>query len=211
MKKANASQGRLIKRYGNRKLYDVEESRYITLDGIRMLVQAGEDVRVVDNRTGEDLTGVTFAQIIYEAEKRHNGVLELPILRRMIEVGDETVQRSKEALGNVVDAAEKSVRKLVGDDTASFFEDVLDLPQRRLDELQKRIDQQVRQSVEKVTHNPVLLGELRRVETSLRQLEERLTDLTGSRRGKEKPAGSAGKRSVRRKKKTTKRDTSRGG
>lgn len=211
MKKAKASQGRLIKRYGNRKLYDVEESRYITLDGIRMLVQAGEDVRVVDNRTGEDLTGVTFAQIIYEAEKRHNGVLELPILRRMIEVGDETVQRSKEALGNVVDAAEKSVRKLVGDDTASFFEDVLDLPQRRLDELQKRIDQQVRQSVEKVTHNPVLLGELRRVETSLRQLEERLTDLTGSRRGKEKPAGSAGKRSVRRKKKTTKRDTSRGG
>src|SRR5690606_16138901 len=76
---------RLIKRYGNRKLYDVEASRYVTLDGIRALVQAGEDVRVVDNDTGEDLTRLTFAQIIYEAEKKTNGgsgTLSLPLLRR---------------------------------------------------------------------------------------------------------------------------------
>jgi hypothetical protein len=59
---------RLIKRYGNRKLYDVEASRYVTLDAIRVLVQGGEDVRVVDNDSGEDLTRLTFAQIIYEAE-----------------------------------------------------------------------------------------------------------------------------------------------
>ena len=173
---------RLIKRYGNRKLYDVQMSRYITLDGIRALVQAGEDVKVVDNRSGEDLTGVTFAQIIYEAEKRNNGALALPLLRRMIEVGDETVQRSREALESVVDAAEKGVRKLVGaGDTGNLLEDFLDLPQKRLDELQKRIDQQVRQSVERVTQNPVLQTELRRVESNLRQLEDRLSELTGSR------------------------------
>ncbi len=177
-----AAESRLIKRYGNRKLYDVEKSRYITLDGIRELVQAGEDVMVVDNRSGEDLTGVTFAQIIYESEKKKNGALSLPLLRRMIEIGDETVQRSKEAIESMVDAAEKSVRKLVGsDEGTNLLEDVLDLPQRRLDELQKRIDQQVRQSVERVTSNPVLLGELRRVETNLRQLEEKLAELTGAR------------------------------
>lgn len=173
---------RLIKRYGNRKLYDVEKSRYITLDGIRGLVQAGEDVKVVDNRTGEDLTGVTFAQIIYEAEKRSSGALELPLLRRMIEIGDETMQRSREAIESVVDAAEKRVRKLVegvGGD-GHFLEDVFDLPQRRLDELQRRIDHQVRQSVERVTHSPVLQTELRRLEHSLRQLEAKLAELTGS-------------------------------
>jgi polyhydroxyalkanoate synthesis repressor PhaR len=182
MTKTQSSTTRFIKRYGNRKLYDVERSRYITLDGIRALVQAGIDVKVVDNRTGEDLTGVTFAQIIYEAEKRNSGAQALPMLRRMIEIGDETVQRSREALESVVDAAEKGVRKLVGSEGGHFFEDMLDLPQRRLDELQKRIDQQVRQSVERVTHNPVLQKELRRMEDSLRQLEGKLAELTGSRK-----------------------------
>jgi len=182
MTKTQSSTTRFIKRYGNRKLYDVERSRYITLDGIRALVQAGIDVKVVDNRTGEDLTGVTFAQIIYEAEKRNSGAQALPMLRRMIEIGDETVQRSREAIESVVDAAEKGVRKLVGSEGGHFFEDMLDLPQRRLDELQKRIDHQVRQSVERVTHNPVLQKELRRMEDSLRQLESKLAELTGSRK-----------------------------
>ncbi len=134
-KKAHVDK-RLIKRYGNRKLYDVTKSRYITLDGIRTLVQSGEDVQVVDNRSGEDLTGITFAQIIYEAEKRRTGALALPLLRRMIEIGDETVQRSREAIESVVDAAEKGVRKLVGGEGTHFLEDVLDLPQRRLEEIQ---------------------------------------------------------------------------
>jgi polyhydroxyalkanoate synthesis repressor PhaR len=198
MTNTQTSATRFIKRYGNRKLYDVEQSRYITLDGIRVLVQAGIDVKVVDNRTGEDLTGVTFAQIIYDAEKRNSGALELPMLRRMIEIGDETVQRSREAIESVVDAAEKGVRKLVGSEgSGHFLEDMLDLPQRRLDELQKRIDHQVRQSVERVTHNPVLQKELRRLEDSLRQLEGKLAELTGSRKPaarKKKPKSAGGTR-----------------
>lgn len=194
---------RIIKRYGNRKLYDVAKSRYITLDGIRALVQAGVDVKVVDNRSGEDLTGVTFAQIIYEAERRNSGALALPMLRRMIEIGDETVQRSREAIESVVDAAEKGVRKLVGPEGTHFFEEMLDLPQRRFDELQKRIDQQVRQSVERVTHNPMLQKELRRLEESLHQLEGKLADLTGSRKRqqprakKRKAAGPRSRRDTR--------------
>ncbi len=200
---------RLIKRYGNRKLYDVAKSRYITLDGIRELVQAGEDVQVVDNRSGEDLTGVTFAQIIYEAEKRNTGDQTLPLLRRMVEIGDETVQRSREAIESVVDAAEKGVRKLVGSEGSHFLEDVLDLPQRRLEEIQRRIDQQVRQSVEKVTHNPVLQTEIRRVESNLRQLESKLAQITGSGSHPD-PAKTAKRPAKRRKKKAaagTKRKT----
>ena len=57
---------RLIKRYGNRKMYDTKASRYVTLDGVTELVRAGEDLRIIDNDSGEDLTAVTFAQIIYE-------------------------------------------------------------------------------------------------------------------------------------------------
>ena len=172
----------MIKRYGNRKLYDVEASRYVTLDGIRALVQAGEDVRVVDNDSGEDLTRVTFAQIIYEAEKkteRRRG-LSLPLLRWLIQFGDEAVrdlrrgvERGREALDSVREAAEQRVQQLVGGappqgpQESSLFEELLEAPQRTLDDLQHRIDAQVRQSVERVTSHPAFRKEIQRVEQSI--------------------------------------------
>ena len=60
---------RLIKRYANRKLYDTLDSRYVTLQQIAEFVRAGDDVQIVDNKTKDDLTSVTLAQIIYEEEK----------------------------------------------------------------------------------------------------------------------------------------------
>ena len=51
----------LIKRYANRKLYNTQTSRYITLKGIGELVEVGSEVRVVDNETGEDITSVTLS------------------------------------------------------------------------------------------------------------------------------------------------------
>ncbi len=194
------SQLRLIKRYGNRKLYDVEASRYVTLDGIRALVQAGQDVRVVDNDSGEDLTRVTFAQIIYEAEKKTNGGssgLSLPLLRRLVQFGDEAVrdlrrgvERGREALESVREAAGQRVKQLVGSrrrkgrKSPSLLEELLEAPQRTLDELQHRIDAQVRQSVERVTSHPALRKEIQRIERSLRQLEQRIGQIAQGRRAK---------------------------
>lgn len=59
-----------IKRYSNRKLYDVARKRYVKLDEIAALVCGGEEVRVVDNVTHDDLTSVTLAQILLERERR---------------------------------------------------------------------------------------------------------------------------------------------
>jgi polyhydroxyalkanoate synthesis repressor PhaR len=198
-------QVRLIKRYGNRKLYDVEASRYVTLEGIRALVQAGSDVRVVDNDSGEDLTRVTLAQIIYEAERKPNGGtsgLSLPLLRRLVQVGDEAVrdlrrgvERGREALESVREAAEQRVQRLVGGRGGkgrkgpSLFEELLEAPQRTLDELQHRIDAQVRQSVERVTSHPALRREIRRIEHSLRQIEARIGKIAQG--GKATPAARA--------------------
>ncbi|MBI3726346.1 polyhydroxyalkanoate synthesis regulator DNA-binding domain-containing protein, partial [bacterium] len=61
---------RTIKRYSNRKLYDTEDKRYITLEQIAALVRDHHDIKVVDNQTGEDLTTVTLSQILLEQEKR---------------------------------------------------------------------------------------------------------------------------------------------
>jgi len=53
----------------------------VTLDGIADLVRSGDELHIVDNDTGEDLTALIFAQIIFEEEKRKSGLLELPVLR----------------------------------------------------------------------------------------------------------------------------------
>src|SRR5438132_833896 len=95
---ANAQAGRepkVIKRYTNRKLYDTEESRYVTLDEIAEMIKAGGEVKILDNRTKEDLTSVTLAQIIFEEEKKTSptGRLSLKVLRQIIRHGGERAQQ----------------------------------------------------------------------------------------------------------------------
>ncbi len=59
----------LIKRYANRKLYNTQASRYITLKGIAKLLDEGEEVRVIDNETGEDITQVALSQILVDNQR----------------------------------------------------------------------------------------------------------------------------------------------
>ena len=62
-----------IKRYPNRKLYDTAAGQYVTLDGLAGLIQAGNEIEVIDNKTGEDMTAVILTQVIYEQEKKEGG------------------------------------------------------------------------------------------------------------------------------------------
>src|SRR5204862_5926573 len=82
---------KIVKRYANRKLYDTERSCYVTLEDIAVMIKAGEEVRVVDNKTGEDLTSVTFAQIIFETEKK-SSFMPLNALRDIIQNGGQKMQ-----------------------------------------------------------------------------------------------------------------------
>jgi len=77
---------RIIRRYSNRKLYDTNESRYVTLTQVAALVRAGEEIKVIAKDTNSDLTAATLALIIFEEEKRG---ARLPIagLRRIIQTG----------------------------------------------------------------------------------------------------------------------------
>lgn len=84
------SSPKIIKRYANRKLYDTERSSYVTLEDISMMIKAGEEVQVVDNKSGEDLTSVTLAQIIFEAEKKRS-VMPLSLLRTIIRDGSDAI------------------------------------------------------------------------------------------------------------------------
>ena len=84
---------KIIKRYANRKLYDTDQSCYVTLDEIQLMVKNGEDLRVVDKKTGEDLTNQTLAQIIYEQEKAQKKLLPVSAFRHIIQSGEDFVSK----------------------------------------------------------------------------------------------------------------------
>ena len=94
---------RLIKRYANRKLYDTRDSRYVTLQQIAEFVRRGDDVQIIDNKSKEDLTNVTLAQIIYEEEKKGGEGKRLPLASHPRQIGcqscwKEAAARLEEAL-----------------------------------------------------------------------------------------------------------------
>jgi len=82
----------VIKKYGNRRLYDTSGSRYVNLDDLAAHVRAGREVRVIDAKTGQDLTRVTLTQIITEDAKDKPTGLPLELLRQLIIASDEVRQ-----------------------------------------------------------------------------------------------------------------------
>jgi polyhydroxyalkanoate synthesis repressor PhaR len=89
---------KIIKRYPNRKLYDLERKRYVTLDDIALMIQEGEDVQVLDHDTGEDLTTVTLSQIIFEREKKRSGFLPQTVLTLLVRTGGGTLDYLRRSL-----------------------------------------------------------------------------------------------------------------
>jgi polyhydroxyalkanoate synthesis repressor PhaR len=82
----------VVKKYGNRRLYDTSSSRYIKLEDIGVLVRGGKDVQVIDAKTGEDITRVTLTQIIVEDAKEQPTGLPLELLRQLIVASDRVGQ-----------------------------------------------------------------------------------------------------------------------
>jgi polyhydroxyalkanoate synthesis repressor PhaR len=82
----------IIKKYGNRRLYDTAGSRYVNLEEIAALVRQGTDVQVVDAKSGRDLTRVTLTQIITEDAKDKPTGLPLELLRQLIMASDQVRQ-----------------------------------------------------------------------------------------------------------------------
>src|SRR3972149_6456510 len=89
-----------IKRYPNRKLYDTETKQYITLKGIADLIRQGQDVRVVDYTSGEDLTALTLAQIMFDQEKKAGGFVPHPVLSGLIQAGGKTLSALQHSLAS---------------------------------------------------------------------------------------------------------------
>jgi polyhydroxyalkanoate synthesis repressor PhaR len=81
-------EAKVIKRYQNRKLYDTHESTYVTLDEIAKMIRAGEDLRVIDNKTKNDITASTLTQLLYESERKAKTQPSVNLLKAIIKSGD---------------------------------------------------------------------------------------------------------------------------
>lgn len=109
----------VIKRYANRKLYDTQAKRYVTLDAIAEMIRRGADVHVLDHASGDDITAQVQAQIIFEQEKRSGGLLPRTLFTDLIQTGSEKLNELRQALtpalaGPVVDAEiERRLARLV--------------------------------------------------------------------------------------------------
>ncbi len=88
----------LIKRYANRKLYDTESKRYITLDGIAEMIRQQQDVKVIDHETGEDITALTQAQIIFEQERKLRSGIPRTVFTNIIQTSSDTISQVWHAL-----------------------------------------------------------------------------------------------------------------
>lgn len=150
----------LIKKYSNRKLYDLTRSRYITLEEIAELIRQGGQVKIVDAETQEDLTNITLVQILLEEEKRRK-FLPVPFLHQLIKYGEMYQDLLRQYLSSNLDTmismqreAEKGIKewtKLGGmggkifrrepgaHETASNMKAELDSLKARLKELEKKL------------------------------------------------------------------------
>jgi polyhydroxyalkanoate synthesis repressor PhaR len=90
----SAAAPRVLKKYPNRRLYDTERSRYVTLEDVRALLLEGIDIRVLDAETGEDITRSVLIQIITEQESGKDATFTTDMLARFIRLSQDAAQQS---------------------------------------------------------------------------------------------------------------------
>ena len=175
---------KIIKRYTNRKLYDTVESRYVTLDEIAEMVKAGAEVKIIDNRTKEDLTSVTLAQIVFEEEKKKNQ-MPLSVLREIIRQPGERLNDfiSTQVSPRVDAIRQESVQRintLLGREQTEELTPaaLLAQSQKVLETWQARVDERVKHAVENLLGNlPALGRDLSTLMQRLDQLEAKIAQL----------------------------------
>jgi polyhydroxyalkanoate synthesis repressor PhaR len=188
---------RVIKRYANRKLYDTQRSKYVTLDQIADMIRSGEDVKIVDNNSKEDLTTITLAQIIFEEEKKQKSFLPLGAMKNIIQSGGERIEELvSTAQRKVTGVFRKHPEKPPEDREESpeeqapaegepkegaralrEFREWIESSQRTIDEWQKKVDERIRHVVEGISPFAALQKEVSALASRIGELEKKLERL----------------------------------
>lgn len=184
------SEVRVIKRYANRKLYDTQHSRYVTLEQISEMIREGDDVKIIDNKSKEDLTSVTLAQIIFEEEKKQKSFLPLQAMRNIIQSGGDSfhqiVTQAQRKVTDILPHKEGELgEETAGDGTGLAeadkgalaireFREFVITSQRTIDEWQRRVDDRIRSVVDGISPFKGLHTDVRTLADRIAELEAKL-------------------------------------
>ena len=187
------SDARIIKRYANRKLYDTEHSRYVTLDQISEMIRAGDDVKIVDNKSKEDLTTVTLAQIIFEEEKKQRSFLPLGAMRNIIQSGGQWFAEAQRRVQSILpgkrkdegehgepepedgDAQHEPIDEaMVKKRSLASLREWVEQSKHRLEEWQKQVEEKVRHTVDNLSQT---ITPWASVNKDVRALADRIAEL----------------------------------
>ena len=165
----------LIKRYANRKLYDTESSRYITLKGISELLRDGKDIRVIDNESGQDITPIVLSQILVDDQKQNrdaDSAVPGRVLSEFVQRGGDAlygmIRRSMDDMqGNITDVRE-NVRRWMNAPREIDASEISRVVHQSVERVLRMVDLPTRGDLE------ALNKKLERLSSALETLEARL-------------------------------------
>ena len=194
-------EARIIKRYANRKLYDTQHSRYVTLEQISEMIRAGDDVKIIDNKSKEDLTSVTLAQIIFEEEKKRS-FMPLTAMRNIIQNGGGWFAEAQRRVSSVLpfkrgdaepppvepegrdepppdddDDGESSPRRKDGLVVLRELRHWVAEQQTALDNWQRRVDGRIRSAIEGISPFAAVHKDVKALADRIAELEAKLHEL----------------------------------
>ena len=145
----------VVKKYSNRKLYDTNTRRYVTLDVIAELLRRGDEVRVVDRTTGQDITAVTLSQILLDMERNRRSPIPEPLLVDLVkERGEQLIGMLRSSLAlprelrhrtaagaqHLESRVDEALTAGLHSVNIASYDELQELG-RRIDELSRRIDE----------------------------------------------------------------------
>ncbi len=136
---------KVIKRYQNRKLYDTVKSCYITLEDLAKMIQNGEDIVVIDNKSQKDITSNTLTQIIFETEKKSRTFIPITLLRDIIRASggsisalfQRTLKSGVKEIAHVRGEIQKKIESVAG---FSHLHQEIEALQKKVSELQRKLE-----------------------------------------------------------------------
>jgi polyhydroxyalkanoate synthesis repressor PhaR len=186
------AEARIIKRYANRKLYDTEHSRYVTLEQISEMIRAGDDVKIVDNKSKEDLTSVTLAQIIFEEEKKHS-FMPLGTMRNIIQNGGEWFAEAQRRVQSILPGKRREEARPEEESAAHETVEAAEAAQKKrslaalrewamssrhaLDEWQRKVDEKIRNAIEGISPFSGVNRDVKVLSDRIAELEAKLSEL----------------------------------
>lgn len=129
---------RRVKRYGSRKLYDTEDSRYVSLADLARLIREGEEIEVIDNDSGDDVTAQTLMQVVLEEGRQGSSELSSSFLHKLVRRGEEIVSSGVEQVQNGVDRIVQASMDRLGPVKEARRE--MTRLRQRLDELERSLE-----------------------------------------------------------------------